>query len=219
MPNRRDEMERRSYAFEIRSERRDDGGFSLAGRPIVYGSETDIGGWFREIIEPGALDGADLTDVPLLVNHNDRMIPVARSRRNTPNSTLRLLIVPEGLDIEADLDVENNMTSRELGSAVERGDMDGMSFRFSVKDERWEDLETDYPTRHILKFDRIAEVSAVTWPAYEATELYARSKEALESARSALESARQQNVPPEGGDTLELLKAKIEVLTEDIKNA
>jgi phage head maturation protease len=35
-------------------------------------------------------------------------------------------------------------------------------------------------------------VSAVTFPAYEATEIYARSKEALESARSALENARQQ---------------------------
>lgn len=219
MPNRRDEMERRSYEFEIRSERRDDGGFRLYGNPIVYSSPTDIGGWFREIIEPGALDGADMTDVPLLVNHNDRMIPVARSRRNTPNSTLQLRIVPTGLEMEASLDTENNMTSRELGSAVERGDITGMSFRFEISDERWEGLETDYPTRHILGFARIGEVSAVTWPAYEATDIYTRSKEALESARSALESARQQSAPLESGDTLELLKAKIEVLTEDIKNA
>lgn len=219
MPNRRDEMERRSYEFEIRSERRDDGGFRLYGNPIVYSSPTDIGGYFREIIEPGALDNADMTDVPLLVNHNDRMIPVARSRRNTPNSTLQLRVVPTGLEMEASLDTENNMTSRELGSAVERGDITGMSFRFEIADERWEGLETDYPTRHILGFARIGEVSAVTWPAYEATDIYTRSKAALESARSALESARQQSAPLESGDTLELLKAKIEVLTEDIKNA
>ena len=204
----REEMERRSYSFEIRSERRDDGGFRLYGNPIVYSSPTDIGGWFREIIEPGALDQADLTDVPLLVNHDDRMIPVARSRRNTPNSTLRLQVVPTGLEMEADLDVENNMTSKELASAVERQDITGMSFRFSIKDERWEDLDTDYPTRHILAFERIGEVSAVTWPAYEATDIYARSKEALESARSTLESARQQSETLESENELELLKAK-----------
>ena len=210
----REEMERRSYSFEIRSERRDDGGFRLYGNPIVYSSPTDIGGWFREIIEPGALDQADLTDVPLLVNHDDRMIPVARSRRNTPNSTLRLQVVPTGLEMEADLDVENNMTSKELASAVERQDITGMSFRFSIKDERWEDLDTDYPTRHILAFGRIGEVSAVTWPAYEATDIYARSKEALESARSTLESARQQNAPLESGD-LELEKLKTIIITKE----
>ena len=215
MPNKK-EMERRSYDFEIRSERREDGGFRLYGTPIVDSSPTDIGGWFREVIEPGALDGADMTDVPLLVNHDDRMIPVARSRRNTPNSTLQLRQIPTGLEMEASLDVENNMTSRELASAVERQDLTGMSFRFSIKEESWEDLDTDYPTRHILKFDRIGEVSAVTWPAYEATDIYTRSKEALENARSALESARQQSAPLESGDELELLKAKINILTEEI---
>ena len=215
MPNK-NEMERRSYHFEIRREKREEGGSTIGGRAIVYSSPTDIGGWFREIIEPGALDGADLTDVPFLVNHNDRMIPVARSRRNTPNSTLRLDPNSYGLDFNADLDTERNMTARELDSAVERGDVDGCSFRFSIKEERWEDLETDYPTRHIIRFDKIGEISAVTWPAYDSTELYTRSKEALENARSALESARQQSAPLESGDELELLKAKINILTEEI---
>ena len=213
MPNR-SEMERRSYTFDITREQRAEGGSTLAGRAIVYGSETDIGGWFREIIDPGALDGADMRDVPLLVNHNDRMIPVARSRNNTPNSTLRLKPNEFGLDFEADLDIERNMTARELDSAAERKDIDGCSFRFSVKEERWEDLETDYPTRHIMKFDRIGEISAVTWPAYDATYIDVRSKEALESARSALESARQQaSGPLESDHELELLKEKTKILT------
>ena len=211
----REDMERRSYSFEIRSERREDGSFRLAGTPIVYSSPTDIGGWFQEIIEPGALDGADLTDVPLLVNHNDRMIPVARSRRNTPNSTLRLQITAKGLEMEADIDIENNMTSRELASAVERKDLDGMSFRFEVKDQKWENLDTDYPTRRITKFSRIGEVSAVTWPAYEATEIYARSKEALESAKAELESAREQNARSVDTD-LELEKLKTEIRSKGV---
>ena len=216
MPKRpeKPEMERRAYTFEIRSEHRDDGTSRLYGTPIVYSSPTDIGGWFREIIDPGALDGADLRDVPLLVNHNMEMIPVARSRRNTPNSTMRLIPNDRGLDIEAYVDVERNATARELDSAVERGDLDGMSFLFSVDSERWDDLETDYPTRHILRFGKIGEVSAVTWPAYPSTNISARSKEALDSARAALDRARQQHQaePPDGGDELALLKAKINIM-------
>lgn len=206
----KNDLEQRSYNFEIRAER-NEGISTLRGTPIVYGSPTDIGGWFREIIEPGALDGANLKDVPLLVNHNERMIPIARSRNNTPRSTMRLIPTAEGLNMEADIDVERNATARELDSAVERGDLDGMSFKFSIADERWDDLNSEYPTRHILRFDTIAGVSAVTWPAYNATEIYAaRSKEALESARSALESAddHAQSLDSE----LELLKAKTLIL-------
>lgn len=210
---KKNEMENRSYAFDIAREVRAEQGESvLRGRAIVYNRATDIGGWFQEIIMPGALEGADMTDVPLLVNHNDRMIPVARSRRNTPNSTLRLIPGDEGLDIEARIDTERNMTARELDSSVERGDLDGMSFRFSVADEKWENLESDYPTRRILRFGKIGEVSAVTWPAYEATTLYARSKEALDSARSALDNARQQSVKSVDTD-IELEKAKFKFIS------
>lgn len=205
-------LEQRSYIFDVRSEDGENGIRTLRGTPIIYGSPTDIAGCFREIIEPGALNGANLKDVPLLVNHDQKMIPVARSRNNTPRSTMRLTPTAEGLTMEADLDVEHNSTAAELDSAVSRGDLSGMSFKFSVAEERWEGLDTDYPTRHIVKFDTIAEVSAVTWPAYEATSIYAeRCREALDSARSALESERsQQNASLES--ELELLKAKTEFL-------
>ena len=214
MPKKKIDLEQRSYVFEVRSDSGENGIQTLRGTPIVYGSPTDIGGWFREIIDPGALDGANLKDVPLLVNHNESMIPVARSRNNTPNSTMRLTPTMAGLDMEADIDVENNSTARELNSAVTRGDLDGMSFKFSVGDERWDDLDTDYPTRHILRFDTIAEISAVTWPAYSATEIYAaRSKEVLDNARSALDSARDdQSCSSLDSEELELLKAKTLIL-------
>jgi hypothetical protein len=205
------DFESRSYKFDVRAEKRENGVSRLSGQPIVYNSPTDIGGWFREVIDDGALDGANLKDVPLLVNHNDSMIPVARSRNNTPNSTMRLMVVPTGLEMEADIDTERNMTARELDSAVERGDLDGMSFRFSVDSERWDDIESDYPTRHILKFGTIAEVSAVTWPAYESTSIYARSRAALENARATLESARRQRAESPDGE-IELLKAKTRIL-------
>ena len=213
MPKKKIDLEQRSYVFDVRSDAGENGIRTLRGTPIVYGSPTDIGGWFREIIEPGALDGANLKDVPLLVNHNESMIPVARSRNNTPNSTMRLTPTMAGLDMEADIDVERNSTARELDSAVSRGDLDGMSFKFSVGDERWDDLDTDYPTRHIIRFDTIAEISAVTWPAYSATEIYSeRSKLVLDNARSALDSARDDQSENSLDSELELLKAKTQLL-------
>ena len=78
---------RRNYEFECRAESDPERGSFLVGRPIVYDSRTDIGGWFEEIIERGALDKTDLTDVRFLVNHDMSKIPLARSRKNTKNSS------------------------------------------------------------------------------------------------------------------------------------
>ena len=60
--------ERRAFSFDVRAEETERGRI-LTGRPIVYNSRTNLG-YFDEIIESGALDGADLTDVRFLVNHN-----------------------------------------------------------------------------------------------------------------------------------------------------
>lgn len=203
------ELERRSYNFDVSAETRDDTDV-ITGRPIVYNSRTNIG-LYDEIIEPGALDAADLTDVRFLVNHDVSKIPLARSRRNNGNSTMHLVPDQDGMSIEVKLDTENNAEAKALKSAVQRGDITRMSFRFSVDDEEWEDLESDHPTRHIRKIGSVVEVSAVTFPAYDATEIYARSKEALENARSALESAREQSAESLESD-LELLKEKTKLL-------
>ena len=203
-------LERRTYLFDINAGQSERGNV-ITGRPIVYNSQTDIGGMFAEVIEPGALDGADLRDVRLLVNHNTDMIPLARSRRNNGNSTMTLMPVAEGMDFEAIIDVENNADARALYSAVERQDLSGMSFMFSVAEDTWENLDSDYPTRHINKIASVVEISAVTFPAYESTEIYARSEEALENAKTALESARRSAKPLENG--LELAKAKFNFLT------
>ena len=159
------ELERRSYNFEIRAEESDGVGI-LTGRPIVYNSRTDLG-WFDEVIELGALDGADLTDVRFLVNHDLSKIPLARSRRNNGNSTMQFSIDQQGMLLDwVKLDIENNADARALYSAVQRNDITGMSFMFSIDSERWEDLESDHPTRHIEKIGSVVEVSAVTFPAY-----------------------------------------------------
>lgn len=214
MAKAKKELERRAYNFEIRAEADDDEKI-ITGRPIVYNSKTDLG-WFDEIIESGALDNANLTDVRFLVNHNTEMIPLARTRRNNGNSTMQLVVDPDGLNIAfIKLDTENNMDARALYSAVQRGDITGMSFMFSIDDEEWENLESEHPTRRIKKIGTVVEISAVTFPAYEATEIYARSKEALDNARSALDSARQQNANSvDTENELSLLKEKTKILTK-----
>lgn len=204
-------LEQRSYSFEVRAAESDSGEKIITGRPIVYEAKTNLG-FFDEVIARGALDGADLKDVRFLVNHDTRSIPLARSRRNNGNSTMKLSVDYEGMNIDfVKLDVENNSEARALYSAVKRGDITGMSFMFSIDDAEWRDLESDHPTRIIRKIGTVVEVSAVTFPAYEATEINARSREELDSARAALENARAKSVDTD--KDLELAKAKYNYFT------
>ena len=203
-------LEQRAYFFEVRAEEAE-GGSIITGRPIVYNSRTDLG-YFDEIIESGALNNTDLTDVRFLVNHDTSKIPLARSRRNNGNSTMLLTVDDLGMGIRVNLDTENNAEARSLYSAVSRGDISGMSFMFGIRGEEWDNLDSDHPTRRIKDISTVVEVSAVTFPAYESTSIYARSKEALDNARSALESARQLEAKPLDSGELELLKAKINLM-------
>lgn len=199
----------RAFNFEVRAENDEQHGSILTGSPIVFGERTDLG-WCDEIIDDGALDDTDLRDVRFLVNHNTDMIPLARSRNNNENSTMQLSVVPQkGMDIRVDLDTENNAEAKSLYSAVQRGDLSGMSFMFAVNEDAWEDLDSEHPTRHIRSFAKVFEVSAVTFPAYEATSIQARGlSEALESARASLESARAARLE------IEKRKQKIRILSE-----
>lgn len=195
----------RAYNFEIRAENNDTNGDYITGRPIVYNTKTDMG-YFDEIIDSGALDECNLKDVRFLVNHNTDMIPLARSRNNNKNSTMQLLPDKKGMEIRVDLDTENNTDSKNLYSAIKRGDITGMSFMFTIDDEEWINLESEHPTRIIRKIGQVFEVSAVTFPAYESTEISARNKEALESAKATLESVKLLD---SNKRALELEKAKI----------
>ena len=203
-------LEQRSFSFDVRAEENEQGSI-ITGRPIVYNSRTNLGE-FDEIIESGALMSTDLTDVRFLVNHDLSKIPLARSRRNNGNSTMQLTVDNDGMGIRVLLDTENNADARSLYSAVQRGDISGMSFMFSIDDEEWENLESDHPTRHIKSIGSVVEVSAVTFPAYDSTEINARSKEALDNARSSLEKARQQSATSVDTDEIELAKAKTKTL-------
>lgn len=202
-------VEIRAFNFEVRAMNDEAHGNFLEGVPIVYDSWTDLG-WYDEMIDRGALAETDLRDVRFLINHNTDMIPLARSRNNNENSTMQLSVDDEvGMKIRVNLDTENNADARALYSAVERGDISGMSFMFTVDSDTWENEDTDHPQRHIRSIKRVLEVSAVTFPAYEATSIQARGlAEALDSAKASLESVRAEK------RRVELQKQKIRILLE-----
>lgn len=193
------------FNFEIRAEQNEEHGHFLTGRPIVYGQRSDLG-WFDEIIDAGALDYTDLKDVRFLINHNINMIPLARSRNNNEHSTMQLVPDQDGLGIRVDLDTENNSDARSLYSAVERGDISGMSFMFKTDKDSWDDIDSEHPTRHVRSIKQVLEVSAVTFPAYTETSIQTRGlSDALDGAKASLDSVRADAFELEKRKTLILL--------------
>lgn len=152
----------------------------LVGRPVVYDQPTTInlpdGGSFTEIIHRGALDGCDLNDSTLKVNHNDQMIPLARTPR-----TMQLTVTDSGLYMRAEL-AGDSTQANEVYSAVKRGDLTGMSFAFVVA-EGGSSYDPQTNTRHITSIARILECSIVEHPAYPNASVEAR--DAITAARDA----------------------------------
>ena len=101
-------LEKRSFFCEVRANEDEEHGTQITGRPIVFESKTDLG-YFDEIIHRGALDKTDLTDVRFLVNHDLNKIPLARSRKNTKNSTMQLTTDKDGMAIRVDLDTRTTL--------------------------------------------------------------------------------------------------------------
>jgi len=161
----------------------------VEGRAIVYESPTVLyeidGVKYYEVIARGALDGADIRDVPFKYNHSSAVMVMARTR----NKTLELIPDDHGLLIRANL--ANITAGRDLYELIRRGDVDKMSFAFTVAEDTY---DRDTRTRKILKFKRIWDVSAVDTPAYQDTYISARSyfEAQAEAERQAAEAAQRR---------------------------
>lgn len=159
----------------------------LRGRPILYDTPTlinDVGGSYTEIIRSGALDGADLSDVRLLYNHDLGKVPLAR----TPK-TMSLKVDEEGLTFEAVL--PETAGAKEVYEAVKRGDLSGMSFAFTVP-EGGDDYDAKTNTRTIRQIAKVYECSVVPYPAYPTTSIEARSARA--AALNSLEARKRAKI-------------------------
>lgn len=186
------ELVTRAYVAEFRASEKEDERGVIEGTPIVFNQEARIRDWageFIERIDPGALRNTDMKDVRLFVNHDTNKIALARSKNG--NGTMGFTVDDEGVHMRATLDVDNNAEARALYSAVQRGDMDGMSFMFRIGGEDWSELDSDCPIRTITDISIIHEVSVVNFPAYPQTSVSARSSE--ETDYSPLEEARRKH--------------------------
>lgn len=203
MPQKRkfsqDELVTRNYIATFRTALNEENGSYIEGTPIVFNQDTKMKDWAGEYIEridSHALDNADLKDIRLFVNHDISKIALART--NNGKGTMSFTIDSEGLHIKANLDLENNQEARSLYSAIQRGDMDGMSFMFRIKSQEWLNIDSDMPTRIIKEISIVHEVSVVNFPAYHQTSINARNSEEtdyspLAEAREALEETRKKS--------------------------
>jgi HK97 family phage prohead protease len=150
---------------EIRAD--DDGTIRVSGHAAVFNQEADIAGMFREVIRPGAFtDAIGRDDVVFLVNHDG--LPLARTR----SGTLRLEEDDIGLRMETELDPDDPDVKAIVGK-MRRGDLDKMSFAFRAELQEWDDTQ-DPPLRTIQRA-ALFDVSVVTNPAYDGTDIGLRS--------------------------------------------
>lgn len=166
-------------------EKKDDGRAHIKGTPIVFDRPTDIGGYFEETIARGAISPEVLKDVAFFYNHDLNTKPLARTRTGKLNFDIR----DDGVYMDADVNL-NRSDVNDLYVAIDDGDIDGMSFMFRIEDEEWKDLDSEYPKRIIKKIGYVQEVSAVNYPAYPQTEIYARTDLSVDTDKQALDNAR-----------------------------
>lgn len=164
----------------------DDGLIRVSGYAAVFDEETKIGGMFTEVIAKGAFRSAieRQDDVVFLINHEG--LPLARTR----SGTLTLTEDDRGLRIDANLD-STDPDVRSIVPKMKRGDLDKMSFAFIPTRQTWDD-SGEIPKRTILDFERVVDVSIVTNPAYDGTEIGLRSLEKFRAEQKQKSQAKRR---------------------------
>ena len=146
---------------------------TIHGYAVVFDSRTvlykdpETGLEYGEVIDRHALDGADMSDVVLRFDHQGHAL--ARTR----GGSLRLSVDDHGLRVDADMTLSDE--ARSFYQEVKNGLIDKMSFAFTVAPEgdSWDSTTRTRTVKHIA---RLFDVSLVTWPAYEQTQVSARSR-------------------------------------------
>ena len=160
----------------------------VTGYAFKFNTRANIAGLFEETISPEVRDDARLLDdVRCLFNHNPSLI-LARSKAG--EGTLRLSFDDVGLRYS--YTTPDRTYARDLEDAIQRGDVDQSSFAFWVQEETWEERKGEMPLRTIRSFDKLIDVSPVTYPAYPDATVGKRS----------MDAALKENIPAPAVDTM-----------------
>jgi hypothetical protein len=165
---------------------------TIRGYAALFNSQSEDLGGFRESISPGAFGAAlACSDVRALINHDPNLV-----LGRTKAGTLRLKEDERGLAFE--IDPPDTQAARDLMISMKRGDINQCSFSFNVADggDTWQ-KESDGSgmwRRSIQQFDKIYDISPVTYPAYTSTSCAVRSM--LDHQRE-LEQAEEARIAKE----------------------
>lgn len=158
-----------------------------------------------EMVDPHAFDECDMTDVIFQYDHEGRVFA------RTSNDTLKLTPDQHGLHIEAYLG--GTEIGRNLFEEIKGGYTSKMSYGYHVKADEIREEHVDDKTiytRTIKSIDKLYDVSAVSRPANDGTEISARSLKDGEIAR--LEAERLLKAE-EKRKAIDELKNKIDKIT------
>lgn len=183
MKNEKDYIEKLDESAERRAisgrvERREIEGETnpeIYGVACVFEQSTDMG-WYIEKVARGAFDSCDMTDVVALMNHDDDDL---LSRTTGQPDDLTLSVTNVGLEYKFKA---KNECSKEVAENISLGFIKGSSFAFRASGELWEYdvIQSDgskKDVRTITKFEKLYDVSPVTFPAYNQTSVALRSRD------------------------------------------
>lgn len=183
-------MERRTLQMRNAKVRERDGVRCLEGYFAVFNQEYKVWDGWIETIAPGAFARylASGQDTKILWNHDSNIV-----LGSTANSTATLREDEIGL-FGSVLINEKDQDAVNAYARVDRGDVNGCSFGFDIaRQEEWWDENGVYRTK-ILEVDPLYEASPCTFPAYTATSINARDKEAVEDVKKRFETAKSQKI-------------------------
>ena len=163
-------------------ETREDGGaLKIEGYFAVFNSNYQIFDDLSESIAPGAFDDTLGDDIRALINHDSSLV----LGRNTAHT---LDLRQDGHGLWGSITINpNDQDAMNLYARVQRGDVDQCSFGFDILSEDY-DVRDDGSVHWTIKKVKLYEVSVCTFPAYEETNVQARSAERDEIKRKALEA-------------------------------
>ena len=176
----------------------------VEGYGIVFNKlSQDLGG-FREIIAPGAIEGVvERSDILALLNHDISKGVLARSTNG--KGTMKIEADKKGAKYT--FEAPKFAAGEELVEGIERGDIRGSSFAFTIadpeNDQKWERQEDGTYLRTILKFGELFDMSPVYREAYQDTTVALRSMDKIVQPpeKPKVEEVRKEEVKPVVEDT------------------